>query len=158
MSGVSTQGVGLAGSAKAGVVIAVSATVIKRDLVERDLVENPVILHAPQATRLNLFCDGAPVEQITNADLTLIRRSLVHTTSRFAPRAQRQRVWDFPLPSSRLWSGFKARRSASEIRHRDNSDELRHEIFVGRFTFAGDAGSCCPRRRIQAFQQPANFL
>src|SRR5215216_4442681 len=99
MSGVRTQGVGLAASARAAVGIVASATVITRVRVE-----NLFILHAPNSkpSAFALTCACPLVfEHIPNIDVQSIRR-------RDSRAVRRSRVWDFRMPRPRICSEFKS--------------------------------------------------
>src|SRR3981189_580310 len=130
MSGVSTHGVGAAACAKADVASADSAAAIKRGLVE-----NPVIIILPVARALRVLVGPPVIEQTTNAVLPSIRRG--HSPQRVTLDF---RLWDFPLPASRLCSGFSLEPFLKKNVTGDDSDELRHENLWGRCVVVRDNG------------------
>src|SRR6266481_163911 len=92
MSGVRTHGVGAAACANADVVSAVSAAATKRVLVE-----NLVIMHSPSNRSKKL----APAHFL-NKSRTPLSRQYDYSIR----RSRRLGLCDFPLPASRLSSGF----------------------------------------------------
>src|SRR3954454_16836228 len=141
MSGDSTQGV-LAASAKANVVVAAVATASKRVQVV-----NRFILKLPNSHRSQCLQRSTLFEQITNVVEQSIRRS-------DSSACNGSTVWDLPWPTCRLCS----RRTDRCEFTGDDSDEPGRDNVFGRRAFRRDAGSCCPGRRIQALQQPEDFL
>src|SRR6202140_3009333 len=123
MSGFSSHAVGCATSARAAVVNAEPASAAA---IKMALVENLVILHAPQRAK-NLICHGAQPfpEQITNADVASIRRAC-------SPLGAPFKTLGFPAGPFATMFRFRARRSACKKRHRDDSDEPRHENLLCR--------------------------
>src|SRR6266576_2448309 len=96
MSGVSNQGVGAALCANTDGVSAVSAAAIKRALVE-----SLVILHAP-SNHQKKFGNSQPASLLNKSRTPLSRQygaSIRH-------ERRHLRLCDYPLPTSRLSSGF----------------------------------------------------
>ena len=142
MSDFSSQGVGAALARMRTSVSAPSAAAIKKVLVE-----NPVIVILPAGRN-----GRRPI-------LNKSRTSLFRQYDAAVRRITRAlRLCDFPLPTSRLCSGFRSRTSHCQKRHRDDSDEPRHEDLLRCCAVAHDAGFRRAGRRIQAQQQPADCL
>src|SRR6267378_2396552 len=150
MSGFSSQGVGAAASAKAAVVNAAPASAAA---ISNVLVDNLVILHAPQRSeKSGLPWRPAMSEQNTNADLASIRQAC---SMRGAPF----KSLGFPAGPFATMFRFRARRNACKARHRDDSDEPRHENLLCCRVGNGDAGAGRPGGGfVQTVQQPENFL
>src|ERR1700722_13741756 len=142
MSGESTHGVGSALCAKADVVSTLSAAAIKNVLVE-----NFVIPRAPRHR-------SEKSANVLNKSRTLSSRQY----DELFGAAQGRATSRFRAPGPRDYLAVSVYNLCFQIRHRNDSDEPRHEDLSGRRVGIRDAGFVCPCRRVHAQPQSENCL